>query len=408
MKTNICVAILLMASSLQAGGQVSDYNFRRDLVGLSDTWHKLEIPNEMFGKMNPGLSDLRIFGITENKDTIEAPYVLHIATDRNIRQEINTELINQSTGENGYYYTFKIAAENPVNHLDLKFKQQNFDWNVSIEGSQDQQEWYTIITDYRILSIKNENTDYAFTDVKFPDCKYRYLRLLIRANETPELITAKLTEKKLIPGKCRKYNIDEMEIEEKTNLRQTVVQISFPSAVPVSYLKVNIIDTFDFYRPVSIEYLSDSIKTDKGWKYIFRQLTSGTISSLEANEFKFKSTLTKALKLIIQNDNNTPLKLDSVEAKGNIHELKIRFTQTADYFLVYGSPQARRPVYDIANFPERIPDKLTEISVGNEQEILTDSKPDTRPLFMSKYWLWAILVFVILMLGWFSVRMMRK
>jgi len=260
-KTDICIAIFLLASTYQLEGQVRDYNYRRNLEGIHDNWHKLEVPNEIFGKINPGLSDIRIYGITENSDTIEAPYILQIASGRIIRQEINAELINQSTGDKGYYYTFKIASENPVNHLGLKFEQQNFDWNVSIEGSQYQQEWYTIITDYRILSIKNENTDYAFSDVKFPDCKYHYLRLLIRASETPELITAKLTENKLISGKYRKYNIDEMDIEEKTNLQQTVVHISFPSAVPVSYLKVTVHDAFDYYRKFTIEYLADSIKT---------------------------------------------------------------------------------------------------------------------------------------------------
>ena len=43
--------------------------------------------------------------------------------------------------------------------IKLSFKQENFDWKVKLEGSNDNKVWFTVVTDYRILAIKNSNTD---------------------------------------------------------------------------------------------------------------------------------------------------------------------------------------------------------------------------------------------------------
>jgi len=57
-------------------GQLDTYNYQRELKGVTDQWHQIQIPKTVFGKINPSMSDIRIYGITAINDTIEAPYIL--------------------------------------------------------------------------------------------------------------------------------------------------------------------------------------------------------------------------------------------------------------------------------------------------------------------------------------------
>ncbi|MCF6347513.1 MAG: DUF3999 family protein [Flavobacteriaceae bacterium] len=407
MKLKINIYLLLLVCSYSYG-QIDEYNYKRELQGIIDQWHKVELPNELFGKVSSNLSDIRIFGITTDNDTIEAPYLLRILTEKTASKEVNFKTINSSHNEKGYYFTFKIATKESINQIRLGFKQDNFDWKIILEGSQNQQEWFHILDNYRILSIRNEQTDYQFTNITFPDSNYRYFRLLINSKNKPELKTTKITFHEVSGANLRKYTIRKVKINEKRSAKQTVIDIDLENPVPVSILKFNMENTFDYYRPITIKYLTDSVKTEQGWHYNYNTLSSGTLSSIEKNKFKFNSTTLQKLKIIIHNHDNEPLLFKNLEVKGYTHELIARFTKPAKYYLTYGNSITRKPNYDLNHLTTNISDSLTTLTLKNEQIIDKKEAPTVEPLFKNKIWLWAIMTIIILLLGWFSLKMIRK
>src|SRR4030066_152259 len=141
------------------------------------------------------------------------------------------------------------------------------------------------------------------------------------------------------------------------------------STVAVSFIQIKVKDTFDYYRPISIQYVADSIKTEQGWNYLYENMTTGTLSSIENNEFKFESTILKKLKISIFNQDNEPLNIETISVKGTVQELLVRFTEPATYFLTYGNKKATKPNYDIERFDSKIPNTLTALTLGNEQKI---------------------------------------
>jgi hypothetical protein len=389
-------------------GQINQYVYKRELTGINEQWHKVILPDEIFGKVMPDLSDIRIFGITEKKDTIEAPYILQPITEKITWKDVQFKLINQSKNAKGYYFTFAIAADNSINLIKLDFEQHNFDWRLTLEGSQDQQEWFSIIEDYRILSIKNKLTDFKFTDVAFPDSKYRYFRMNINSAGKPELNAVKLSLVDSIDGSFRKYSLRLAETSERKQNKQSIIAVDLKSVVPVCCLKIYVKDTFDYYRPITIEYFTDSIKTQKGWVYNYSSLSSGMLSSIGNNVFTFSSTMLKKLKIIIENRDNKPLQIDSIAAKGNVYSLVCRFTEPATYYLAYGNALASRPDYDIDYFADMIPKQLKILQLGEEQLSGEKNVQKTEPLFKNKIWLWTVMALIIVLLGWFSVSMIRK
>jgi hypothetical protein len=339
---------------------------------------------------------------------MEVPYILRVDSDKTSKKEVAFDLFNQSKNNKGYYFTFEVPKDRPVNQIKLEFKQQNFDWKLALEGSQNQEEWFSIIDDYRILSIKNNLTDFKFTTVSFHASSYRYFRLLVKSDLKPELTTAKLSLDEVSKGNFRKYLINTIKTDEEKKNRQSIINIDLQQTVPVSFLKINIQDKFDFYRPVTIRYLTDSFKTEQGWIYNYNTLTSGTLNSIEKNEFGFNSTILKKLRIIIDNNDNEPLKIDSVNVMCYEHELIARFNEPGNYFLVYGNKNARKPNYDLSRFSDKIPATLTALELGDEQLIDKEKINKEEPLFQNKAWLWLIMAFIIIVLGWFSFNMMRK
>lgn len=398
---------LLFAYSFSYG-QIKEYNYKRELKGISGEWHKIILPDEVFGKISQDLSDIRIFGITPSNDTVETPYLLRLTTEKISSKEIAFKTLNASHNDNGYYFTFEIPTTEPINQIKLDFSQKNFDWRIKLEGSQNQNDWFTVVENYRILSIKNEITDFQFTMLTFPSSMYRFFRLLINSKEKPELTFASIAQHEITGGILRKYTIKKFDIAENRETRQTEINIESQMSVPVSHLKIDVKNTFDYYRPVTIKYLTDSIKTEQGWKYNYNTLTSGTLNSIEKNEFTFRSTTVQKLKIVIHNQDNQSLTIDTVLLKGYQHELVARFTEQATYFLTYGNSTTARPRYDIDRFVEKIPVTLTTVELGNELNIEKEEIPLTNPLFKNKTWLWAIMSLIIVLLGWFSVKMIRK
>ena len=285
---------------------------------------------------------------------------------------------------------------------------ENFDWKVTIEGSHDQKEWFTITDDYRILSIKNELTDYKFTKIAFPDSQYRFLRLHVHSENDPELVNTELRKQKIIKGIYRDYGLYKSILEQDKKSKQTKIEILLLFWAPVSYLKIEVEDTFDYYRPVTIRFLTDSVETAKGWNYIFSKPVHGNLSSLENNEFKFSNTITNRLQIIIYNQDNEALQLGPFVVKGNVYELTARFTEPASYSLVYGSIDARKPTYDIGNFEDKIPENLIPLTLSDELVINRIEEAGKSPLFRNKSWLWTIMTVIIVVLGWFSIKMIRK
>lgn len=406
LKIKLLTALLLGVTIVNA--QTGSYKFKRNITGVNAVWHKMILPNDLYKKANAGFDDFRIFGIN-GKDTVEVPYLLKQRADQVTTHDVTFKQLNQSSATDGYYYTFESPGNNTINQINLAFKQENFDWKLNLEGSDDNQTWFSILKDYRILSIKNNVTDYQFTKLSFQDAKYQYFRIAIKSPTQPDLLEAKISKTDTIKGTYQDVKYQSFNLKNDVSSKETVIDVVLPGPVPLSFLKLNAQSDFDFYRPFKIEYATDSFKTDKGIQYNYANLYVGTISSLEKPEFNFANTITSRLKITIQNNDNKPLRLSGLEFKGNIYEIIARFDQPkAEYALYYGNEKAAAPVYEIEKFESKIPTDLTSVNIGEEQKNPAYSIKTEKPLFENKAWLWVLMALIIVLLGWFSFKMLRN
>jgi len=398
---------MILTGTVAAKAQVAQYKFKRELDGVHQHWHVLQLPDELYKYAASDFNDLRIFG-TGGKDTVEVPYLIRERTDKITAAETDFRLINQSADGNVFFFTFQSLKASIINQIILQFKEQNFDWKVKLEGSNDHMHWFSILDNYRILSIRNRYTGYQFTRLDFPDSQYEYFRLAVKSKEQPELRSAKVLRMDTVPGISRVIAARSVKISNDAAAKETLVEIGLPGLLPVSALTVNVQNSFDFYRALRVEYATDSFATAKGLQYNYHTLFEGTLTSFEKPGFRFPNTVAARLRVVIQNDDNPPLHIDSVLLSGNISELVARFDHPGySYALYYGNPDVAAPAYEIEKFESRIPDRPDHITAGREQRNPHFATSTDRPLFENKAWLWGIMGLIIVILGWFSFRMLK-
>jgi len=410
MKLQTTNLLLLVFLSISCFGQIDQYNYQHEIQGITDTWHTIKLPNAVFAQTNTGLSDVRIFGITA-KDTIEAPFLLQRTKEEVKTKEVKFKRLNTASNPSGHYVTFEVPTKGSINRIKTSFRQTNFDWKVKLEGSQNQNEWFTILEDYRILSIATKQTNFQYTDLNFPAAKYRYYRIQIKSKQKPELLKANLLKREVTLGAFQKHSNKSQNFKENKKDKQTEIEIDLGMPLSVSHLNLTVKNKFDYYRPITIQALIDSVKTKDGMHYNYRTLTNGTLNSLTANDFSFRSTVTQKLKITINNQDNQPLIITDVAAKGYLHKLVARFTEPGNYFLVYGNKKASFPQYDIKRFASKIPETPVLLTLGSQVATDKSQLPEqavTKPLFENSIWLWGIMIFIILLLGGFTISMIRK
>ncbi|MFC5282330.1 DUF3999 family protein [Pedobacter alpinus] len=406
MKLKIRIAFFFAFITCTSFAQLKNYKYQQELKGINDKWHSIVLPDELFSKVSADFSDIRVFGVTKT-DTLEAPYLMQIAKDEVQNQIVDFKLINQNSDSKGYYYTFKLDDDVLLNQISLDFKEANFEYAVNLEASNNQNEWFNILNNYRILSIKNSLTNYKFTKLSFTDVQYKYFRLFIPTNKDPELTAAKLILVQTKLGLQKLYQAQSVIIKQAKKEKQTIISVTLPLAVPISKVKILVNNDFDYYRPINISAITDSVKTVKGWVYNYQSLHSATLNSIENNEFQFNSTILKKLEIMIDNGDNQALDISGVELNGFVYQLLVRFNQPATYFLAYGNEKANEPNYDIKNFTDKIPTGLTQLSLGEEKSNILKTEKE-EPLFENKLWLWVIMGLIICLLGWFTLKMMRS
>jgi len=408
MKNKLLILVFLF-NCLYSFCQMKGYEYKREIKGIKGQWNSIELPDDLYGKVSRDLSDIRVFGITAKNDTLEAPYFFEKNESTVSSRNISFNLINPSKKGSTYYFTFQTKEERTINQIQLDFNQKNYDWRIKLEGSNNQQNWFTVVDHYRILSIKNSQTDYQFNKIVFPNSKYNYYRIGIPANEKPVLKSTKMILMEFPQGVLTHYALKRVLITQDKRRKQTIIDLELKTSVPVNKLKIGVNDNLDYYRPMQIEYLTDSFKTDKSWYFNYGEAAGATIlSSVDKRNFELNGCITNKLRVTIDNHDNQPLKFSTFIVEGYKSILITRLSEPASYYLCYGKKGSVKPEYDIEQFRSKISDSANKINLGKEEFVDLTKTVNTEPLFTNKAWLWGIMVLIIGLLGWFTLKMMKK
>jgi Protein of unknown function (DUF3999) len=384
------------------------FKFKKELKNYKKGWNEIVLDADIYKHASKDLSDLRILGINAKGDTLEAPYILKNYSDEDVISTITCKPYNKVNNGTGFYATFKVPNKAFISSCKLLFANINYDWLVQLEGSNDETNWYTITENQRIINIDNETIEFDHSILEFEPTNYSYYRIRVK-NPTEKVTLEAVTITTSTPTTTTKptYKISpKFKVENKN--KTTYIDIKLVAPVPIYSLSVKFSENIDFYRPATISYGSiDTNITDDGFTEHFENETSTIFTSTDKNPIIIGPTITDHILIAIENGDNMPLEIGSIELNALNYKLITRISKSASYALYYGDNELYFPQYDIVQFEESIPTNLNEINLSEEdpiepQQPLASNKP------ISKVWLWIMMFVLIGLLFLFSVKMLKK
>ncbi|HEU5145881.1 MAG TPA: hypothetical protein VFT90_04165, partial [Chryseosolibacter sp.] len=191
---------------------------------------------------------------------------------------------------------------------------------------------------------------------------------------------------------------------EKT--KQTIIDIRLQDYAPLSFIDVKADSTRDYYRPLRIEVVTDSFKTDKGWMKSYETLYEGHLTSFRSNNFAFPWRLAREIRMVVTNFDDQPIIIRDVAVAGPKVNIVARL-EPGNNILLHGFQGLGPASYDLAYFQSSIPDSLFTAELASpELLIVHDTKAEA--LFQNKLWLWTIMTIMIAGLGLFTIKMMKR
>jgi hypothetical protein len=402
------VFIICNGGSLEVKAQRLSFSYKRNIEKKFNNWHEIILPADIYKHCNTDLSDIRIIGITPDGETIEAPYLLKSWKPRPEYINIEFQGVNQSKRGNTYYYTFIVPSNETINTIQVQSDDRNYDWKIKLEGSNDGQTWFEFLKNYRVLSIQDDNIKYRHRTIHFETVQYKYIRMSFKSSFKPGKLQISMAKAVVDSGEYYQYYPIDFENSTDDNGKTSEFIFSLPDYVPVSYFKPAVETTNDYYRKYDLECAVDSFQYDGNkWRYIYRNVSYGTISSLEDNIIQFDNILTKKIKLRIKNYDNAPLKINNAVVQGNVHKVIARFDKDADYSIYYGNEEITPPKYDIVAFEHKIPTNLKNLNLGRE-ELLDQNKIVITANKDKIVYVWISLIIVIIVLGIATIHMIKN
>jgi hypothetical protein len=400
------VLIFLLFSPFLSFAQ--NFRFKKDIPKNVKGWNEIVLDADIYKHASKDLSDLRILGINAKGDTIEAPYILKNYSDEEDISTITCKPYNKVNNGTGFYASFKVPNKAFISSCKLLFANINYDWLIQLEGSTDETNWFTITEDQRIINIDKETIEFDHSILEFEPTNYSYYRIWVK-NPTEKVTLESVTITTSTPTPITKptYKISpKFKVENKN--KTTYIEIKLPAPVPIHSFSIKFNENIDFYRPATISYGSiDSNKTDDGFTERFENETSTIFTSTDKNSIILGPSITDHIVIAIENGDNMPLEIGSIELNALNYKLITRISKSANYALYYGNNELYFPQYDIVQFEETIPTNLKEITLSDEvsierQQPLVSNKP------ISKVWLWVIMCVLIGIMFFFSVKMLKK
>ena len=315
--------------------------------------HVLELDHRVLGKQQGSHHDLRLF---DSQDQ-EIPYVLEVRDGqaREPAQQIMGEWFNR-VRQAGEYSEMTVKLSEPVPEVDavaIGSANENYRYRVMLEGSDDGEEWLTVVDDASIFDY-TEEVRLHHDEVGFPPSRYPYYRIRVFDGEGEPFEFAQVyfteTTGAKLPRELVPIEANFGDWQEYGDGQYSVAPLEFSVGnLPVDELELTT-DTEQFQRTVELGQSGFSGETKQ---------TYGSCEVHRISTDKLESTeLTGALEgrwvpmrseVIIHNEDNAPLKNAEVKLYSCRRLLYFSGRFIPPLTLYVGNPSAMPARYEFAS-----------------------------------------------------------
>ncbi|MBN8694138.1 MAG: hypothetical protein J0L69_13170 [Bacteroidetes bacterium] len=409
MKKVIVLISVLFAFRISA--QLNTYDYYREIKPVSENgFYKLKIGSGVIDR--PG--HYRVFEI--GKDTLEVPHIIeeydNSTYDKSYFRYLN--IVDKSYIANkSSYATLVVDSGLTYSSVYLNFSAPEFFKNVTLEGSDDNKNWKTIIENEKVFHYFRPPFDHYYRNkISFSPVTFKYIRVITEDNDSPKLDISSayipLTEE-VSNGDGELLPTGLIRTEDKAK-KQTVIECSFRRMYFIGCLQIKVENEMPYRREVEVEFLTQNTGNDK-WVVFGRSV----ISSNSSNKIYFKNYSSRdenfktiKMRIIIHNLDDRPLGNIAIDAFTHEEILKCKLEKDKKYVLAYGKNNDALPQYDLQYFKNAIPLNLKYVETDAEKKISHATPEVQKPLFGNKLWIWIALTAGVLLIGIFTLKLLKQ
>ncbi len=448
--TRALVGCLLLGFALpMAAAEPETFRFHKEIdrgPAAKESILSVVFDSDVYAATRHGFPDVRIFDARGK----EAPYVLEKATEprmHTVRTTCGSTVTALHEHADDLDVLIRLDPNAPAaGGLSIVTPLTNFERRVHVYGSDDAATWTPLVTG-RLVFDYSRYMDVSNREVRLPTNGYRHLKVSISgiadAKESPFLdLTRKYRgggeaeriEKTVLERRpfrmdrielwCERqeklsenerkieYPVARFDVEEDTAKKQTIVRVR-TRREPLTEFTLET-SSRNFSRWVEVQGLRE--KT--GGKYNLPAtervdiIGQGTVALVDFGGYHketlgvfFPERRETDYRIVIHNEDNPPLAITGVKARGNVYRAIFLAAENENYRLAYGSEKSKQPKYDAATVlaPLRRGQTASEGRLGKESPnpVAGESPAFTmRDVVNNPVLLGALIVALVAVLGW--------
>ncbi|HEV7519471.1 MAG TPA: DUF3999 family protein, partial [Candidatus Angelobacter sp.] len=379
------MSAVLLAAVIVAGPSIPYFKYQRAVQAQADGQRFVAVDEQIWKNARPDLGDLRLYNGQQ-----EVPYALMVERGSRENDNKDVRVLQQSVVGGKTQFVMDMAGVAEYDHIDLKLAAKNYVAHARVEGQEDLHgtQW-ALLAESILYDLSKENLG-GNSVLRLPLSTYKYLRVTIDGPVKPEDIRGATSEvrqeQKAVwrdVGGAPTLTETSMSTARNDPSRRsgkaTVLTFAVPEKVPIDRV------TFDI-DPAQPNFRRSVQVTDEKDAYIgsgqidrVHMVRSGQKIDSDDHNVAFSAVGHKALKIIIDNGDDPPLKLKSARLQQLERRLYFETSTSAPLTLYYGDEKLEPPVYDYAKLFLLAKDAAPALPGAEQGNVAYTGRPDERP-----------------------------
>lgn len=365
-------------------------------------YYKIMLNPGFLGKTDLDLANIRLI----DKDSVLIPFEIKTENNAEIFTKLDTIPFEIKSAQKTK--KTEVIIKNIANQktLILKFKNFDFDKSLEIFGSDNRKNWFGIKQNI-VLDSKNNYTDKnVFYNLNFPNSAYKYLMFSFNDSISPKVNllsigTISTLEKEQI---FEKIKCEKIKITDSLKSKQTFYRFDFDQNYQFSYFNIEFDEKKPFNRFFRLYEVNYDIKTKKEFlNYISESSFTNENSSLH-----FSTILAKSFVLVSENQDNLPLKINSIVGFQEKKAINTYIETGKEYFLISNPLYLQKPNFDLTLFQDSLTKNALLLKMGNAEFVPFNNPIVNQKENSPKWILWAVVLLAVGLLTFMSVKLLNE
>jgi hypothetical protein len=422
------IALTVFLIAAVSGMLLAQQNYRwkatlADSVA-ADGFYNIVVTPEIGAKLQDGYADIRIV----DESNQEVPFIQKTEeanfSDTRFKEYpiVSNEIIDKCCTK----LTIKNPAKKPINNICFVLKNSDAVKVYQILGSDDSINWFAVKQFDVFYNQYSETDTKVVSYVNFPLTDYLYYRFDLtdrgywdetrwnfwhqdRWSYPVNVLKAGYYETYLKEGIYQSVPAPAIAQKDSAAVKTSFIKISFADNYIINRIRFHVTGPRYYKRSVTIARKETDVQRNKIY---YNPIGTIELNSYSLNEFDFSFFREKEFYLIIENNDNRPLKVEQAEAWQLTRYLKTYLEKGQRYALIYSDSADTAPVYDLQYFADSIPVILPTLAVEKTdrhvpplKEIMIDNHTSW---YESKLVVWLSIIGLIAILSFMSWKMLNE